>query len=230
MTGKSLEPGIVIEADIDGRPIYFFVVNTVDSIQSAHLSGQFYEMEELQLIGRYFQAGQVFLDVGSNVGNHAIFVEKFLQPKSIILIEPNPQAISILHQNLLLNRMAKTETRYLGFGLSDCEQRVVIEVPGNNLGGARLVARADGAFRVVPGDSLFQNSRIDFIKIDVEGLELQVLRGLGATVAANRPRIFVEVQDGNGEGFLAWSQAHCYRVAERFRRYGVNENYLIVPD
>jgi FkbM family methyltransferase len=200
MPVESHQAGIIVRANCQGCTVYFFVKNIMDSIQNCHLNGSFYEMEELQIITKHFKAGQVFLDIGSNVGNHAVYVEKFLRPKSVILIEPNPHAINILNLNLALNRMSKVETKYLGVGMSDCDETVVIEFPVNNLGGARLRSQQGAGIRVVPGDTLFEGQSIDFIKIDVEGLEIKVLRGMERTLSTNRPTIFVEVQNEKHTG------------------------------
>jgi len=226
----SHQAGIVVRAFLRGKEIYFFVSNIWDAIQNHHLNGLFYETEELQIIARYFKKGGVFLDIGSNVGNHAIYVEKFLEPGSIILIEPNPEAINILALNLTLNQLSRIDTQYIGIGLSDREETVAIEVPVNNLGGARLRPQQGAGIRVVPGDSLFRGRSIDFMKIDVEGLELQVLRGLENTLAANRPRIFIEVENDNAAAFGDWAGQHRYRIVERFRRWPPNENFMIVPE
>ncbi len=110
----SHQAGIVVRAFLRGKEIYFFVSNIWDAIQNHHLNGLFYETEELQIIARYFKKGGVFLDIGSNVGNHAIYVEKFLEPGSIILIEPNPEAINILALNLTLNQLSRIDTQYIG--------------------------------------------------------------------------------------------------------------------
>ena len=67
------------------------------------------------------------------------------------------------------------------------------------------------------------------MKIDVEGMELAVLEGLKETIATQRPKIFIEIDDKNVEAFAAWRRAAGYRVLERFRRYQWNENFLITP-
>jgi hypothetical protein len=63
---------------------------------------------------------------------------------------------------------------------------VVIEVPANNLGRARLRPREGGGFRIVQ----VQKRQIDFIKVDVEGLKLEALRGFENPVTVNRPSYF----------------------------------------
>jgi FkbM family methyltransferase len=230
MSIESHQAGVIVRAKCHDQTIYFFVSNILDVIQNCHLNGTFYEVEELEMIRRYFQAGQVFLDIGSNVGNHAIYVEKFLQPKSVVVVEPNPHAIAILMINLALNRSQKTDTQYLGIGLSDREEAVVIEIPPNNLGGARLRSQQGSGIRVVRGDNLFRQETIDFIKIDVEGLELEVLQGLDRTLSLNRPKIFIEVSNENVPRFGEWLKSRNYRAIERYRRYATCENYLIAPE
>lgn len=222
--------GIIVETSWQGKRILFFVKNIVDVIQNCHLNGVFYEIEELQIIARYFKADQAFVDIGSNVGNHAIYVEKFLSPKSILLIEPNPEAIQILQLNLLLNGLSKVDTQFLGTGLSDHEETAVIEIPINNLGGARLRPQANAGVRIVTGDSLLRDRPVDFIKLDVEGLEMPALRGLQGTISTNRPTIFIEVENENIAEFSDWMRLHRYKIVEQFRRYQLNENFLVVPE
>jgi FkbM family methyltransferase len=226
----SQNAGIIVKAFLRGKEVYFFVSNIWDAIQNHHLNGAFYELEELQIIARYFKRNGVFLDIGSNVGNHAIYVEKFLDPASIIVIEPNPAAINILDLNIRLNQLSRIDSQFIGVGLGDREETVAIDVPVNNLGGARLRPQQAARLHVVRGDSLFRGRSIDFIKIDVEGAELKVLRGLEETLTANRPRIFIEVENEHANAFVDWAKQHHYRIVERFRRWPPNENFMIVPE
>jgi hypothetical protein len=88
---------------------------------------------------------------------------------------------------------------------------------------------AGGDLRVIAGDEALAQAKVDFIKIDVEGMEMQVLGGLAQTLARCRPVIFIEVDEANRAAFLAWVDANRYDIAATFRRYPVNENFLLKP-
>lgn len=221
-------PGVMVEFRYGGKGVRFFVRNVADIVQSAHANGAFYEQEYLQVLARYLKPDGVFLDVGSNVGNHAVFVAKFGGQREVIVIEPNPEAIGLLRINLLLNGL-KLDASHLGVGLSDREQNATAQVPANNLGGARMAPSADGSIRLVTGDSLFAGRAVDFIKIDVEGQELAVLAGLAQTIAANRPTMFIEVGEETREAFFAWVEQHGYEVAWAFPRYRLTQNVIVRP-
>lgn len=217
--------GFVAEFMHRGALVRFFAADPDDIIQSCHVRGEFYEREELAMIERHFPGG-VYLDVGANVGNHLIYVAKFCAPEALIAVEPNVTALKFLEINLALNHIDAT---VVSLGLSDAPGRAEARWPTHNLGGARMFAEPEGTVRLVAGDDLFADRKIDFMKIDVETLELAVLSGLAKTIAANRPPIFVEVDDANREAMDAWIAANRYSVTEKRRRYADNENLLLAP-
>lgn len=222
--------GAVTTTQIKGEVIRFFVVNDSDIIQKRHAIGAFYEVEELAIISEFFDPGSTFVDIGTNVGNHAIYVSKYLRPGHVILFEPNPPAIEILTINLLLNGLLdKVNINHLGFGLAEIEGEATPKIPVDNLGGTQLVSASEaGTIKLARGDRLLANEPVGFLKIDVEGMELGVLSGLEQTIRRNRPRMFVEVENKNIPSFLAWAEARDYKVAKTFRRYRTNENFLLV--
>lgn len=220
----------VVRSVIWGEPIFFTVCNKKDVIQEYHLRGGFYELEELEIIRRHCAAGQVFCDIGSNVGNHSIFALKFLDVAKVILFEPNPAAVEILLSNLSLNGvMGRCDVSHLGYGLSDA-RATGLSMLGNdrNLGGARMVS-GGGDLEVICGDDALAGQKVDFIKIDVEGMEIMVLAGLSQTIAENRPTIFIEVDRLNYAAFDAWVMENDYDIVDRFKRYPRNENFLLKP-
>jgi hypothetical protein len=70
---------------------------------------------------------------------------------------------------------------------------------------------------------------VDFIKLDVEGMELEILSGMSATLARWRPTIFVEVWARHDEAFRSWCDVNAFRIAESYQRYDEIQNYLILP-
>ena len=224
-------PARIVRTEFFGEPILFTVTDPRDEIQKHHAAGRFYEEEELEIIRRWCPPGGVFCDIGANIGNHSLFAVKFLRARHVIPIEPNPAAIELLVSNLVLNGAADAcDFGLLGVGLSDRETAgLAVDVPTRNLGGARLVDAAGGTLCARRGDDLLSGRRVDFLKIDVEGMELRVLSGLEETIAASRPRLFIEVDRRNIDAFRNWVACHRYEVVARFRRYPSNINFALLP-
>lgn len=224
--------GTICSNIISGRSVNFLVTNPSDTIQRHHMFGEFYECEELGIIRRHFPKGGVFVDIGANVGNHSVFVGLFLGPSAILPVEPNPAAIPCLRLNLLLNNViGLVDQTMIGIGFSDdIENADPFTASANNIGGTKMTNSGDnGSITLFPGDMFLADRAVDFIKIDVEGMEMRVLTGIETAVSRSRPNMFVEVDDCNVSAFDAWLKAHEYSVVERFRRYIGNENYMVVP-
>ena len=227
----------VVEAEVDGITIRFFIDDPIDTIQRRHLKGEFYEREELEIISRHFRPTGVFLDVGANVGNHAVFAAKILKASRLILVEPNPKALAILVRNLALNGIDGDTTVVHRYALSDHSGfgRIVPRYR-HNLGAAQVFRLTDdnseagnAVVLYVTGDEITLDESIDFVKIDVEGQAVEVLRGLQRTIAANRPPIFIEIDDAILPDFESWLAESRYAIVDRFVRYATQANYMILP-
>lgn len=213
-----------------GQPFRFFVDDPHDSIQAHHCAGEFYETEELELIGRHLPPGSRILDVGANIGNHAVYFEKVLGAARIVAIELQPRVIAVLRMNVLLNGLTRTDLSRLGTGFGAAAHRATMAVPqAFNVAGAQFSADAGGDFEIRPGDAIVSDEAFDFIKIDVEGMECDVIDGLATTIARCQPLLFVEVWNGNLPRFNAQLQAMGYAVREEWRRYDVAVNLLAGP-
>jgi|SRR5208337_1669460 FkbM family methyltransferase len=223
-------PGTVVTSLINGRTIRFFVTDEQDEIQKYHHAGSFYETEELSIMRANWRSDGSYVDIGTNIGNHTIYVAKFLDVSRLIVFEPNPRAIGILRVNLALNQCFNVDLKHLGIALaSETSAMRLIEVDPHNLGGASLVPDAQGNVRSVPGDSLLLNEHVSFLKIDVEGMEMDILHGLEGTVRTWRPNIFIEVWYQNSEGFLKWCDRFSYQIVDQYRRYRDSRNYMVIP-
>ena len=229
MSGIDL-PGKVVETTISGQQVRFFVNDPDDLIQGHHQRGEFYEEEELALIAGHVTPQTRYLDIGANVGNHIVWLMLYAGLQSAVAVEPNPKAIAILETNLRLNGLLEAvDMSCTGFGLADKPGRAILEVPSHNLGGARFDQTTSEGLPVVTGDELLGNRDFDFVKIDVEGMEISCLTGLDQTIRRCRPTMFIEVDNQNTLAFQLWLNKNGYVVAERYKRYTANENFLIVP-
>lgn len=217
---------------VQGQPVFFTIANRRDRIQGRQMRGAFYEPGELQIIAQHFPPGGVFCDAGANVGNHTLYALKFLNAASALTFEPNPQAYELLLSNLVLNGLIdRIDPAMLGYGLTDRADAPAMGLAtrDKNLGATQLVADAGGAIAVRRGDDLLAGRRIDFLKVDVEGMELQVLRGLQGAIITHRPPIFVEVDHQNNAALLAWADQIGYGVAVEGRSFKKNRNILLAP-
>lgn len=224
-------PFHIVQGALGRQPLFWAVANPGDAIQKEHMAGRFYEPEELEIIRRHFRPGGVFLDVGSNVGNHAVFAALVLHAARVIVIEPNPVAIAVLRATVALNRLGDViDESWLSCGLgASASEGFGVRAGAMNLGGGRMVA-GGGDLRILTGDAVVGGDHVDFVKIDVEGMELEVLVGLADTIGRCRPSLFIEVDVENAAGFDTWVADNGYRIAARHKRYMRNENFMLVPD
>jgi FkbM family methyltransferase len=219
-----------------GVPFCFFVSESNDLIQKHHYRGELYEHEELDIIRKNCGDSKVFFDIGSNVGNHALFFVKVLKAASVVVFEANPKTADLLKLNISLNNSSHTINQsYLSIGLGAKIGICTITYPqSNNIGASKLLPKDlstsdQESIPIVPLDHLNIITPPDFIKIDVEGMEMEVLLGARNLINTYRPIIFVEVDSKNSEDFHRWLSESRYEIREQYQRYISNVNYLIVP-
>ncbi len=219
---------IVINFVVSGVKVGFAIANPFDMIHRHYLRRVFFEQEELDCLRGLVPAGSSILEIGANVGNHVVYYGLFMAPRRIIAVEPNPAALHFLKKNVEINRLDPATVTVLECGVGDRTGSFEVSVADEaNLGAARLVPAEDGRVAVHPIDDLVQE-RVDLIKIDVEGMEMEALMGARATIARHRPILFIEVMNANKDAFLDWAGRNGYRIAEEFR-YVNASNYVAVP-
>jgi FkbM family methyltransferase len=211
-----------------GETFRFCIDNPFDLIQRRFLRNRFFENDELAFVENWVAPGANIVEVGAYVGNHAVYYARFMQPKSLIVLEPNPAAIGLLRRNLAANGVSNVDLSQLGIavGAAAASYELACE-SASNRGATRLVPAAGGAVKSAPLDSLMAGE-VDFIKIDVEGMELDVLAGAAGIIARWRPKIMIEVFRQRMQQFEHWLDLNQYRVARRFENVHA-VNFMIEP-
>jgi len=167
---------------------------------------------ELRELDRLLRPGDVFIDVGANIGLYALKAARLVGPTGRVLaLEPGEAAFGRLTSNLAMN--AYPWAKALKLAASDRDGEAVLHhVPlGDDPQAFSLIANAattDGeAVRTRTLDSLVACEnlwRIDLIRIDVEGAEAMVIAGATRTLSRLRPAVIFEcnahINAGGGGG------------------------------
>lgn len=156
---------------------------------------------ELELLRRFISTGGVVADVGSFIGTHAVALANAVGGIGHVhAFEPRRTAFDILQRNIERNGLAQRVTAH-NVGVSDHPGTITLDDAidqAQNQGGLSLVDAGRGyAVRIITLDSL-QLPRLDLLKIDVEGMEAQVLAGSSATLQRCRPVVFAECNSVDG--------------------------------
>jgi len=148
----------------------------------------FYELELLEYIKSRFIGG-VALDVGANIGNHSIFFSKFIFDKTYAF-ETNPTNFSLLIQNKTNNNISDNKLILYQVALSDDHYKYVNNDFIGNMGRSFIV-EGEGELETKKLDD-FDLPKVNFIKMDVEGHELKVLKGATNLIKRDFPHIVLE--------------------------------------
>jgi FkbM family methyltransferase len=172
--------------------------------------------------------------VGTNVGNHAVFYASCTYAAAIYLFEPNVRARKILDKSLGLNDFSGRvclDYYTLAVGAENGHLFIAQEYE-NNLGATHFSKSLSGdgdQIKCVTLDSLTFKGDISLIKIDVEGMELNVLAGAEATIQKHRPALAIEVNSVNHAEFWQWLKAYDYHVINMYHESKGVRNYIAVP-
>ena len=187
--------------------------------RSLDLYGEWAE-SELELLGLFIKPGDVVVDVGANIGTHAVFfAQRASATGQVYAFEPQRIVFQNLCANLALNGLLNVRASHAAASRESgtiAVPPIAYGEPGNHggvtlTGDASLAANAERV-PVMTLDGLGLD-RCRLIKIDVEGMELDVLEGGHALVAAARPIVYVENNDAaKSPALISWLLARDYHL------------------
>ena len=146
--------------------------------------------------------GQVFLDIGANLGQTLMKVKSANSEMRYVGFEPNPACVYYLQTLIYENNFKNTEIFPVGIGAKTGILRLNFFNESATDSSASILEDYRGGSVIVKKLNVpvfefdqtgIQDSKISFIKIDVEGAELEVLKGLAFNIKQDRPIILMEV-------------------------------------
>jgi FkbM family methyltransferase len=155
--------------------------------------GEFSELEA-QLFTGLVRPGMLVVEVGSNIGAHTVHLAKLVgENGGVVAFEAQRVIFQMLCANLALNGIENTDAKCMAVGAAPGEIMVPrLDYRGdNNFGGIALGGDDGDAVEMIAIDNLLLPA-CHLMKIDVEGMEKQVLEGARQTIGRFRPYLYVE--------------------------------------
>lgn len=224
-----------------------FIINRNDTGVGWQLSQYgIYEGKELraisvllQILRSYRNRDLVAFDLGANIGVISVFMSDLVGPGGkVFAFEAQRILFYMLAGNIAIN--SKNNVYCFHTAISDAKQ--LIEIPGfdygtsSNFGSVEFggvqkefigqLPTAVSAERVeaIPLDDL-DIATLDFLKVDVEGMELRVLAGGAETIARHRPIALAEHLKSDAQAMASWFRQRSFRVFS-----GVGDNFVCIPE
>jgi FkbM family methyltransferase len=216
-----------------------------------------FENTERSFVERFLRPGMIVLDIGAHHGYYTLLASRKVGPSGLVLaIEPSPRERKRLRLHLRINRSknVQVESRALGEAEGSADLYLIrgTESGCNSLRPPNVPQKTDRvSVSVECLDRVLRDhgiEHVDFIKLDVEGAELSVLKGARQLLDRRpRPVIVVEVQDIRTKawGYTAnqivrhlrnmeyrWFQASSGGYLEEidFERENCDGNYVAIPE
>ncbi|MCE2919962.1 MAG: FkbM family methyltransferase [Acetobacteraceae bacterium] len=153
----------------------------------------------IHAVGRYIQPGSVIFDIGANIGLTTCMFSKVASQTRVFSFEPSPEAFGYLTQTIAENALENVAAHQFAFGAQSGSISFTVNAfsgaashlapAGKSLGQGNTLVEVQDLNSFIEREKI---SRLDFIKIDVEGFELDVLEGGVEALKRLRPIVFLE--------------------------------------
>lgn len=203
--------------------------------------GRFYELPLQLIIKNYLKPGDVFVDIGANIGMITLTAAKYVGENGIVhSFEPNPEAYEKLNEVVTINQLKQVKLYQLGLSNQNTELTLSMITEHTGMGTFASVAEKDQhnvtkkyKLPVYCGDEVLIDKLSEncLIKIDVEGFEPYVIEGLSGTIERYLPAIVTEAVKSHLQrvgytldDFYGKLKAYGYKPFQ----IGAKRNYFLV--
>lgn len=209
--GQYLGRNRVLCSVLGGRK--FFAIADDVGFSTHMISDGFWEFWLTLCFARHIRPGDTVVDVGANLGYYALIAAELVGEQGhVIAIEPNPSVYAFLRDTISVNGFSSRVTALnAAIGGGSREDSAPFFVPHGEPKNGRFLLKGEDARHLSASGEVFSvktvdtvpvdSGRVDFIKIDVEGAELEVLGALATLLETHRPKVVCEVNFARGYGY-----------------------------
>lgn len=180
-----------------------------------------HEFGDMGFLLHFLRPQDMFFDVGANVGSYTLLASGACNAKSIA-IEPVKTTFNILQQNIILNNL-QNSVQLLNNGAGATEGALAFsstEDTTNHVLTDDELTNSTAIIQVITIDSLLTKDAPALIKIDVEGYETEVLKGMAETLKTSSLKAIIIELNGSGERYGFDEQAiHQLLIDNQFIPY-----------
>ena len=172
------------------------------------------EIPVQEALRRLLGEGDVFYDVGANVGFFSLIAARLVGPDGHVdAFEPVVESVAAIRANAVLNGFDNIAVHPVAVGAAAGRERMLVveDLSWSRLerGGQHSRAAATVDVEVVALDELVEAGELrppTLVKIDVEGAELDVIAGMRRTLERHRPAVVCELHDTGAEVARAFEE------------------------
>lgn len=214
-----------------GEKVLFYLPDLKQGIQyEIFVKKNFFEISHLKIFEKYIDDNAVVADVGANIGNHTLYFTKKVGVKHVYSFEPIPSTFELLKKNISLNNIDSRVTLInAAVGKSSSNVKVDFTDP-YDAGATQVKYSNEDDTDVMPClslDEYFKDKPAlpTHLKIDVEGFELEVLKGAADIINKNQPIIFLETWKDKES-----VKSYLHKIGYKLSEYANGDDYVYVPD
>jgi FkbM family methyltransferase len=216
---SSLSPSKLIIKSYIGH-VKFYAKKGLTGITGNIYTG-LHEFGDMGFLLHFLRPGDVFFDVGANVGAYTLLASGACQAKSFT-VEPVQTTFNILQQNIVLNNL-QNSVQLLNSGAGAVAGTLAFssaEDTTNHVLADNEITDDTSIVPIITIDSLLAEGSPALIKIDVEGYETEVLKGMAETLKAPLLKAIIIELNGSGERYGFDEQAiHQLLIENKFEAY-----------
>jgi FkbM family methyltransferase len=180
----------ILPLELAGRNAQFYVHTPEELRMLGKAETGYWERDIMEILARDVQTGDVAYDIGSNIGLYTVLLSKAVgNHGQVIAYEPARQSYEILRDNLTLNAVTNVRTFQVALGDHRGEEKLYFSDADRVfacLTRPRSPTMTHQIVQVVEGDKFREAENLPIprvVKIDVEGYEYAVIRGLRRTLS-----------------------------------------------